>query len=166
MSKQDSWALRMGLSASILLCGHGWAQQATGNRMLEGGGPYPAPSATPTVTAPADPAATQAVNEARELAPMSAEQAAKQTVASPAPGSRTGENVSKLNVGEALDSGSDSVIVTIAFLVALGAVILAGAVFARRRGHLRSRASQIVVILVFAAVAALVWVGPATFLIH
>jgi len=53
----------------------------------------------------------------------------------------------------------------IVLLTLVGAAIVIGAMLARKRGHLQSRSSRIILIVIVAIIAALVWLGPGLFLL-
>lgn len=147
------------LATGLAACDANPSQPNDRTEAMEGGGRYPAPSPAPTAI-PTDPAATQSINETQNLAPMTHENASGQAIPSPAPGSRTGEDVAQLRVDKPLTSGSETIIGSLAALAVLGAIVLIGAILARRRGYLQSRGSQIAVIVVVAILAAVAWLVP------
>ena len=53
----------------------------------------------------------------------------------------------------------------IVLLTLVGAVIVIGALLARKHGYLRSRTGKLIVIAVVGIIAALVWLGPGLFLV-
>lgn len=63
-----------------------------------------------------------------------------------------------------MTGGGTDIFIPLILLVALAVLVLLGASYARRHGHLRGRGSRIAAVAVIAVLAVLIWVGPAFFL--
>ena len=166
MKKRLAFIMLVSFSLGLSACGERADEGDTSTETMEAGGLYPSPVTTPTVVPPpTDPAVTQAVNEAENLAPTPGQLPTASPVPTPPPLSRTGTDVAELRGREVPDGGSPMTIGSFALIAAIGLAVIIAAIYARRRGHLQSRAAQVAVVVVVAVLAALAWLGPALFTI-